>query len=156
VSGCGGEILAELGLAAFGRGDGNQGVLKGHAGFVGHVLDGVLDDQGSEGGGGFVGHLVSPVADETTVTDVYVPVNTVYALFSKKVGRMQRYRSRLTAERPASADWLGRPGRTDITVHDPGDVWQPTGLLDAEGEPVERFVGLEPIGFLHDAPRGRE
>lgn len=70
---------------------------------------------------------------------------------------MPLYRSRLTAERTAAASvFAPAPGRTDITVFDPGDVWQPTGLLDAEGEPVERYVGLEPIGFLHDAPRGRE
>lgn len=64
-----------------------------------------------------------------------------------------RYRSRAQVERGA-CDEDRHPGRVhDLTVYDPGDVWRPTGLLDAKGEVIERYGGLEPIGFLHDAKR---
>lgn len=38
----------------------------------------------------------------------------------------------------------------DITVYDREDQWVKTGLLDADGKPIEYLVpGMEPIGFIH-------
>jgi hypothetical protein len=37
-----------------------------------------------------------------------------------------------------------------IDVHQPEHAWQPTGLLDAGGNELQRFVGIRPIGFLAD------
>jgi hypothetical protein len=65
---------------------------------------------------------------------------------------MDRYR-----RRPAGAD-LAPPrndhaeplGPTTITVYEGGADYQATGVLNASGAMIERYVGLEPIGFLWD------
>lgn len=64
---------------------------------------------------------------------------------------MARFRSQPTRERSDLDSGDRHPGRVhSIDVHDPGPVWRPIGLLDAEGKPIERYCGLNPIGFLWD------
>lgn len=46
------------------------------------------------------------------------------------------------------------PGRThDLTVYPAEAAWVPIGVLDAEGCPLRRYVGPNPIGFLWDRLR---
>jgi hypothetical protein len=70
-----------------------------------------------------------------------------------------RFRSRSQVERAdCETDdlWLARNRPLpDLSVYDPGDRWAETGLLNADGDPIEKFIGMEPLGFLHDAKRGR-
>ncbi|MFL5063498.1 MAG: hypothetical protein ACJ8ED_02485 [Xanthobacteraceae bacterium] len=68
---------------------------------------------------------------------------------------MRRYRSRPITERADQPDANTtddrHPGRVhDLTVFDRGKVWQPLGILDANGEMIDRYVGLSPVGFLWD------
>ena len=70
-----------------------------------------------------------------------------------------RYRSRAMVERAdCETDnlWLARNRPLpDVSVYDLKETWADTGILDADGEMIERFIGMEPLGFLHDAGRGR-
>jgi hypothetical protein len=45
----------------------------------------------------------------------------------------------------------------DVVVFDTEPSWVSTGLLDADGTPMQVLLGglPNPVGFLHDAPRGR-
>jgi hypothetical protein len=44
----------------------------------------------------------------------------------------------------------GKDAPFGIDVYEPDHPWQPTGLLDAAGDQIQRFVGVGPIGFLAD------
>jgi hypothetical protein len=63
-------------------------------------------------------------------------------------------RSRPITERASEPDFFAddrHPGRVhDLTVFDPGAVWRPSGILDANGDMIERYVGLNRVGFLWD------
>lgn len=36
-----------------------------------------------------------------------------------------------------------------LTVYEPEAQWEATGLLDPDGQPLQAYVGLDPIGFMH-------
>jgi hypothetical protein len=63
-------------------------------------------------------------------------------------------RSRPRTDRASEPDTYAddrHPGRThDVTVFDPGPVWRPSGILDASGDMIERYAGLNRVGFLWD------
>lgn len=63
-----------------------------------------------------------------------------------------RYRSRphsARADENTNFDADRHPGRIhDLTVFDREPTWQPLGILDAKGEMIERYAGMEPVGFL--------
>ena len=67
---------------------------------------------------------------------------------------MRRYRTApLTAGRVRADDdegfyyeWSMAKPTIDVFVTD--DDWQPTGILDADGSPMQVYVGPDPIGFV--------
>ncbi|MFC6790590.1 hypothetical protein ACFQE0_13835 [Methylobacterium komagatae] len=64
---------------------------------------------------------------------------------------MREYRLAPLGRRPQAAIVL-HPGddvavARDLTVFEPDDAWQDTGLLDASGTPLMRRDRLGPIGF---------
>lgn len=64
---------------------------------------------------------------------------------------MRRYRrSPLTSVRSNGDDfydeWQNAKPTIDVYVTD--DNWQTTGLLDADGCPLQAYVGPDPIGFV--------
>jgi hypothetical protein len=56
-------------------------------------------------------------------------------------------RSRSRAEDEYDDEFLDSPFLPDLTVYSPDTPWEDTGLVTAEGVPIERY-GAEPIGFL--------
>ena len=61
-------------------------------------------------------------------------------------------RARYRPARPARATFIA-PDREmtpvpELTVFEPADDWCETGLLDRNGAPLVRRVGVGPIGFL--------
>jgi hypothetical protein len=67
---------------------------------------------------------------------------------------MKRYRVQPTGRKVRADDdgWI-EPNLMDrsITVYETDPHWVSIGLLNADGDPIEAWVGMEPIGFVHFA-----
>lgn len=73
------------------------------------------------------------------------------------VKAMRRYRRAPVAIKRTRADgdgddawWEDRNEMgLSLTVYEPETQWEATGLLDADGQPIQAYVGMDPIGFVH-------
>jgi hypothetical protein len=62
---------------------------------------------------------------------------------------MRRYRTATLIRRPRADEddlWYGDP-KTTIEVH-VDERWEATGLLDADGKPIEAYIGPDRPGFV--------
>lgn len=66
---------------------------------------------------------------------------------------MRRYRRAPVLNQAVRADddyWTEPHNKAvdGLTVYEPEAHWMLTGLLDADGQPMQAYVGPDPIGFL--------
>ena len=65
---------------------------------------------------------------------------------------MRRYRRAPTLKTRAGSDeWYDDTrdeGPKTIDVYEADTHWEPTGILDPDGQPMQAYVGPDPIGFV--------